>query len=307
MTEDALAVAPPAVPEVIRSVPEATKVADELATTALGAITDLMIATLKEEGVASRFEEVKKLCDVVQNLQKARARRAADFHEGVQNPPQNGGGGGINVQYAGGNFVGGNVINTGINNGGLVYNVVANGAVQQENMPQYVDDALGRRRALNQAVARPGRILFDDQGRLVDEAGIALTGTLDGNSLMRHMLMAFGPHAQTGAEANRAHVAADEAVELKALQGLLEKAEPAERATLNRRVKQLMSNMARRSNANPEPEAEVRVVPADDQRGHPPDAGGDGDDDPPRLRANEPRNARNAGAPGPGAVHQLGA
>jgi len=245
----------------------------------LASFTELITATLRQ-ALPGRFEEAKKLCEVAQAISQARAKRATTQKETPQ--------------------------------------VAAAAHVLQQPPPLRGDDqmmvggvqlvdAVGppHRRLVGDA----GRILFDDQGRLVDENGIAFTGALDANALMRHMLMAFGPHAQTGAEANRARVAAEEADELKSLVALMEGTTEPERAVLDRRVKQLLANVERRSDANKAVDSTpaVPVVSPDDSRGHPPVEGGTQADALACVPANGVGGPGNDGAPRAGLVDQVGA
>jgi hypothetical protein len=249
---------------------------------ALAAMTSVIVATVRGTN-SNRFEEAKKLCDIAQNILQAKGRATV--------PPKNAPAP-VAVQEHQDQMA-----------NPVVNGIVANANVYQPVNMNMVDTPDGRR--VNVAHPPPGGLLFDAQGRLVDEHGLVFTGPLDTNALMRHMLMAFGPHAQTGAEANRARVAVDEAVELQALQNIIERAEPATRQVLERRIAQLTTNMERRSNANGT--KALPVVPPDDQRGHPPDAGGAEADDAARLRADAFGNAGDGEPPRARPVEQVGA
>ncbi len=262
---------------------------------ALAAVTDLIIAVVRS-GLPSRFEEAKALCAIAQGIVQAKGRIVVTpKQEAPALPaaaPERG----------------------EVNERQQMMAAVANVARAERQLDlqnndgqfELVDTENGGR--VRRGVRQPGRILFDDQGRLVDENGIAFTGALDSNSLMRHMLMAFGPHAQTGAEANRAKVAREEAEELDTLAGLIAGGvtDP-EKSVIERRIKQLMANMERRSNANPPDPEKAPVVPPDDQRGHPPDAGGGEADDPACVRADDLGDGGDGAPPQPGAQHVVGA
>jgi hypothetical protein len=282
---------------------QATKDAKDAEQKALTSLTDLIVATLKEATVTTRFQEAQRLCEVAQNLVKARARRAADFKE-----PEGQAQMGVYNNHVGGQIYAVNAVNNMANNGANNFNIVAGGNQMMAD-PGEMDlvDLPNGGRARRPRAAPPGRILFDDQGNLVNEQGIVYAGHLDANALMRHMLMAFGPHAQTGAEANRARVAHEEAVELKALVSIMSGSTDPERSILDRRVKQLMSNIERRSNANkPEPEVEVPVVPPDHPRGHQLDAGGAEGDAAPCLPAHVDGVPGDGGPPAARPLDQVG-
>lgn len=274
----------------------------------LASITELIIATVRSAH-ANRFEEAKKLCDLAQSILQTKGRLTVAAK--VQTAP-------VQAQaqenQAEGPAYEQRMVRAAAANYGHVNNNPHPIAVAGGNGLELVDTPDGGRawvRAENQQhrYREPGALLFDAQGRLVNEHGVALTGPLDANSLMRHMLMAFGPNVQTGTEANRARVAADEAVELQALQNVIERAAPATREVLERRVRQLTSNMEIRSNAHQPPTRpqEVPVVPPDDSRGHPPDEGGAEGDDAPRLPAHAVGGGGNGRAEGQGAQHVVGA
>ena len=229
------------------------KEADEAAEKTLESLSDLIIATLKTPS-SDRFAEVTRLCNIAQQLIRARGRRAEDFKKIAEqgDAAQDNMDGPVVMAHNGANI--GNAFNVvAFNNGGAnVAQMV--GPAREIVDGQLVDRALPVRR-------EPGRILFDDQGRLVNEQGIAYTGPLDANSLMRHMLVTFGPNAQTGAEANRARVAAEETAELKLLVSLSSAATDPEKSILEKRISQLMTNMQMRTqnaNGTPDPQEEPK-------------------------------------------------
>jgi len=276
--------------------------ADKAGDRALANITELIVATLRE-GTPQRFEEVKKLCDVAQNLVKARVRRVADVVK-AEPPGQGNDDNMANYQQAvhralnAVNIMGGTANNTVTMTTG---NAGCWGGAVYAGPYNVVDTPEGGRQAIPVEGPQERRMLFAPDGSLVDQNGIAWTGPLDSNALMRHMIMAFGPHAQTGAEANRARVAADEATELKALTGLVETMPEPERVNLRRRIRNLMVDMEKRADA-PKP---AQVVHPDDPRGHQVGEGG-GHHAPPRLPAHVVGDAGNGEPPRTSVVVTVG-
>jgi len=308
----------------MESKPEETEPAksdsDAAAEETLASLTDLIIATLKEP-LPSRFQEAIRLCEVAQTLIKSRAKRADDFRKLAPVDQQ----GELvterqamlaaaarmqqivavnNTAVTANGIITATTAGTGTNIVG--YNLVGDVNAQYVDMPVTPGGPIRRPQQLE------GRVLFDEQGRLVDEGGALWTGPLDTNSLMRHMLMAFGPHAQTGAEANRARVASEEAQELDSLAGLIAGGvtDP-EKSVIEKRIAQLMSNMERRSNANrpaaaEEAKEELRVVPPDDSRGHPPGEDGPEGNEAPSVRADAGGGSGDGEPPPQGALNQVG-
>ena len=271
----------------------------------LTSLTELIIATLRQM-TPGRFEEARRLCEIAQMIVQAKAKRTAPQKDAPRQE-QN--------QYGEVNHEQAMVRQAAMQ---ALNNVpVRNDEQMGENMMNphanvgqldLVDTEDGRRVPAPRR-RPPGQLLFDDAGNLVNEQGIIWAHTPDANALMRHMLMAFGPHAQTGVEANRARVAAEEAAELKTLVALMEGTTDPERAKLDRRVKQLMANMERRSNANPNPQEappQLPVVPPDDPRGHPVGEGGPEADAAPRVGADGIGEQGNGGPPPARVVHEVG-